>query len=857
MTSSQSAHDHLAGAKLLSLPTPRFKVQNEYDGGSVHAERAWDALPKTDEVEVIVDGGDRGPVDGASPPQLHSTVSARSQGSLVTSDADARVGSRPQSRQAVDQPPRRRHLWPEDICPETAGICGGASSGGASSGKGRRRRRADSYGNPSHNHAGSLHAGPTPSSTGVFPTARSDDPSSGGAESPQPQQSGSVSEKGESPVPVHRHDSVGSAAWIATQGQLQRDAQTPSPPVEGDGESSRRWVTTAGSDHSALQLPLISATPYAESVPLEKGEEVFVAPDSERQKPQFRRGILFFLIACLLSGLAGLALYAAIPHSHGASDIFKPSCNVTAAIECSAKLGEWDNLCDALLSGEQDARTPCCRSPVALSCWHKAFCAIECPPKPSLNTVLLDTTREWDPQDLARTVASQLKRPNSEVTAHIQPCNAEWCRRPNQTHDVDTASLSFCAGGECLPDEAEDIVLQILRRAGDNSDGIRPTLHAYSVPWAVHGGISQPVSLLKNGAFDAAPDSGDDWIVNHGNCTAIKRPGDMSWGQCHNNSMSCVLCQGSTVSMSQEVAADAFPPGTQWTLLGWFSLLGSSGRSSTPLVTLEWCDSENMCSTTESQSVVTANPWATGYLWPKYLPFVWIGKRPDWATKARLTLRCNTDGTDNCLIYFDHPVFTPGSPACNGQPGCVATRCQGGVNTTHDVCQSARICTGRSASPYNKGPDLTFINGSTLWPGFYFKYGTGGSALIGGTIGGHILHESPPKNIKVYQRPDDESGNETGVEIPVACSSAPGVLPCMTMHRVDKPSFFSYTYFFAVNSSDIPQKVFKWRLKDETGAVCVDVSWFVAPEKKHVMDITVDPTSTSMHHRDAILRLPE
>jgi len=597
-----------------------------------------------------------------------------------------------------------------------------------------------------------------------------------------------------------------------------------------------------------LQLPLISATPYAESVPLEKGEDNFVDPVSDRQQPRYRKCILFFLIASIVSGLAGLALYAAIPRNKGTNDVFKPSCNVTAAVHCSAELGEWDNLCDALLSGEQDARPQCCRSPVALSCWHRAFCAIDCPATASPNTARLDTAANWtNPQDLAKEVANQLNLSIGLVSAELQPCNETWCRRHNGEHDVDTATVTFCKKGECSPKAAAEGVLQLLREAGGRDDPIRSALDIYSVPWAVGPDpeYNEPMSLLQNSYFDVTPTSGEsDWKISGGNCTALQAP-----QQCYNNSMTCVLCRGPAVSLSQYVTVDAYPEGTQWTLLGWFSLVGSSGRSSEPLVTVDWC-SDDKCA--ESEVVVTANPWGTGYLHPRYLPFVWIGKRPKWATRARLSLRCTTNGADTCQIYFDHPVFTPGSPPCNEREGCIPTRCQGGVNTTHDVCQSARTCTDRSASPYEYGLDLTMINGSTLWPGFYFKPypdENKGAALIGGTISGHILGKDPPPDtIQVYERLVRD-GNDTGKVVPVGCRDIPGMHapPCKTIHMSFKPSFFSYTYFFAVNSSDIPQKVFTWRLKDDSGAVCVDVSWFVAPQKQHVMDITVDPTSTSQH----------
>eukprot|EP01065_Artemidia_motanka_P052707 TRINITY_DN958_c7_g1_i1.p1 TRINITY_DN958_c7_g1~~TRINITY_DN958_c7_g1_i1.p1 ORF type:complete len:888 (+),score=228.09 TRINITY_DN958_c7_g1_i1:81-2744(+) len=866
MASLQSA-ELLSGVRLLSLPTPRFKGRTEYDCGSAHGmshSQRWgeqDAMPKVDEVEIIVGSERMGAVgSGASPQQMHSSASVRSQGSIVTSD------SRPQSRlrqEAGEPPPRpRRQAWPDELTPEAVAISAAPSTISASSrgapGHRRRERRVDVDGGRRSPAAGSAGSSSVQRSAAVAaPVVASGDDRTSSGESPRVQHRSGTSD---SPVPSARHDSLGSAAW-ALRGQLQQAQRTPSPTPaaadcgdfhSGDCDSSCMNLNAQGSDASA-HLPLISATPYAESVALEHVDDAHAASDGGGGYctwGRLRKSLCFLLIAAGTLGGAGLALYGLLPRDHSSSDLFKPTCNVSQALACTATLGEWDNQCNAFVSGFESARGHCCNAPAALSCWHKAYCAIDCPELPGAQTLRANFKTNWDSQSLAREVQGLLGLEDMEVTATARPCDPTWCNKTGlPAVAAVTADVKFCVAMSCDRSRGPADIQKFLWQSSNASSKFRSGLGMYSVPWVLpvqpDSGGSRATSLLENGDF-SVPFShpGGGWHVRNGDCAAVESVRD-----CHNGSSRCVRCVASgDMTVSQDVPVSAYPGMAQWSVLGWFALPKEAGVDARPNVEMQWLDESGDVippQKPEDGEVFLTDPWATGYLWPRFLPFVWIGDRPMNAASARLVLGCKSGKGKDCVVYFDHPSLVPAPPACNPFANCIATRCQGPLNQTHDICQTARSCRGPAATPYDLGDDVTLIEPMSLWPGFVFVYGPGRRVVgVGASLSGALSGSvAVPERAHIFER-GQGWGNGTGDEIPFACKSE-NVFDCINHPRSTQSRRFQYAFNLVDNSSisTIPNKVNTWRVLGESGSsLCVDVTWYPAPHRKHVMDITVDPT---------------
>ena len=509
-------------------------------------------------------------------------------------------------------------------------------------------------------------------------------------------------------------------------------------------------------------------------------------------------------VLCLLGASVGLLIRFLPRHS---ATSYNLQCNLTAAVECEALSGEFDNQCHAMYTGMVDAQERCCASPAAYGCFSEAFCKLICTDN---GTVDMNLNQDWGSESAFQ----------SEIVSQLDP-------RPGT---VIVTNLTKTSASVEFHDRVANLFLN--RVSNITADTLFHTLNLSSAPWT-NAGTAELGSLLVDEILTKETDSEDynslGWSSSpHVQCNRT----NMTVFVCFFNSEKQVELDKKSKSpeigkVSQSIVTSLYPRTTAWTLSGWYGIeVSDRSVSSAVIIKLQLKNAQGEVVDTVRPSMISAEDTNTWY--PTYLPFFWTGRIHSRAVSATVELTREYVGQlpENILLrtYFANVTLTPGGPSCDDVDLCEPLRCEGSFNKTHDVCFTSLARRGGDGAPFSLPKSDSKISDYHV-SGIIDTTRQSGPLL--GIIEGNVTSDlkTSPKKIQI----NDSQGNL----VVDACSSE-GMCSNLFTGRE-----FIFKFQLFPRKNYIPSTVFNWRIVSaEDPNFIIQLTWYAAAEPPPVMDIT-------------------
>eukprot|EP01060_Flectonema_neradi_P038115 TRINITY_DN790_c3_g1_i2.p1 TRINITY_DN790_c3_g1~~TRINITY_DN790_c3_g1_i2.p1 ORF type:complete len:765 (+),score=120.91 TRINITY_DN790_c3_g1_i2:139-2433(+) len=514
-------------------------------------------------------------------------------------------------------------------------------------------------------------------------------------------------------------------------------------------------------------------------------------------RDRFHPMIVFITaVLCLLG--ASVALLIRFLPRHGATN-YNLHCNLTAAVECEALSGEFNNQCHAMYTGMIDAQERCCASPAAYGCFSEAFCELFCTDN---GTVDMSLDHDW----------GTAKAFESEIVTQLNP--------PPGT--VIVTNLTKTSAAVEFHDRVANLFLN--RVSNNTRDPLYNILHISSAPWT-NAGTAELGSLLV------------DQFINNGTDTSSFN--SLGWSSadvfCNYTNMTVFVCLFNgkkkgpeNGKVLQSVNTSLYPDTATWTLSGWYGIESTDKSvSSAVMIKLVLRNIHGGIVDTLHPSMISAEDTNTWY--PTYLPFFWSGRIKKQAVTATVELTREHIGDlprDVYLrTYFENVTLTPGGPSCENVELCEPLRCEGSFNKTHDVCFTSLARRGGEGAPFSlpsidSNISVYHVSGiidTTVKTGPLL-------AIVEGNVTAEL--KSSPRHIKV----SDSEGNP----VQMACASDE---LCSNVFPAGRSFIYKFQLF--PDKNGIPSTVFDWRiLSDEDPNFIIQLTWYAAAEPPPIMDIT-------------------